>query len=135
MLHARQISTPANTSESDAVVTKFKINKGIISWVWVTFPRGCQGLLKCRIYLDEHPIVPVHKDSYIYGDDYTFAIPVMEEVLEEPSTITVRTWNDDDTYPHEIQVLILVVDKKWVVPAGATEGMIASLRSLFVREE
>lgn len=133
MLYSKQITISADTSEANAEKTYFKVNRGVISKIWVTFPSGCVGLVKMRMYHEGHPFLPVNQDNYIRGNGYTFEFPVMFEITEEPQLLTVEIWNDDDTYDHTIDVLILILPKSAVFPVGATEGILESLKSLVLR--
>ena len=133
MLYSKQILLTAGKTEATATKKYFKVNKGVISNMWITFPAGCAGLVKMRIYHEGHPFVPVNADNYIRGDNYTFQFPVMFEITEEPMRLTVEAWNEDATYSHTIDVLFLILPKGVVLPTGATEGILESLKSLVIR--
>ena len=133
MLHSKHITVAANTAEADATKTQFKVNQGVIYRVWVNFPAGCAGLVKLRIFHEGHPFLPVDKDAYINGDNYIFVYPVMYEITDTPEVITIEAWSEDDTYSHNIDVQFLIIPKEWVLPVGSYEGIIAALKSLFVR--
>lgn len=130
MLYSKQITISANTSEASPSRSYFKINKGVISNIWITFPAGCAGLVKLRVYHEGHPFLPVNADNYLRGDNYTFVFPVMFEITQEPMLLTVEAWNEDLTYSHTIDVLFLILPKELVLPVGATEGILESLKSL-----
>jgi len=133
MLYSKQITFPAGGTEATAAHEYFKVNTGIISTVWITFPPGCAGLVKLRIYSEGHPFLPVNKDNYIRGNNYTFAFPVMFEITDEPMTLTVEGWNEDETYDHTIDVLFLILPKELLLPVGSTEGILEGLKSLVLR--
>ena len=133
MLHSKNILVPANTKETVPVETRFLVNKGVIYRAWVTFPAGCAGLVKIRIFHKGHPFLPVESDAYIRGDNFVFVYPVMYEIKDVPEQILIKAWNEDDIYPHTIDIQFLIIDKQWVQPIGAYEGVIASMRSLFAK--
>ena len=54
------------------------------------------------------------------------------EITEEPQLITVEVWNEDDTYEHTVDVMLLILPKEFVLPVGATEGIMKSLSSLII---
>jgi hypothetical protein len=135
MLYSKQITFSAGATEATATKSYFKVNKGMISMIWVTFPPGCAGLVKLRIYSEGHPFVPVNKDNYIRGNDYTFAFPVMFEITDEPMILTVEGWNEDETYSHTIDVLFLILPKELVLPIASTEGLLGALKALFTRRK
>ena len=130
MLYSKQITISANTSQANSSKSYFKVSKGVISNMWITFPAGCAGLVKLRIYHEGHPFVPVNADNYLRGDNVTFQFPVMFEITEEPMALTVEAWNEDATYDHTVDVLFLILPKALVLPVGATEGILESLKSL-----
>ena len=86
-----------------------------------------------RILHEGHPILPVEKDANISGDGVVLVYPLMYEILAAPEQITIEAWNEDDIYSHTIDVQFLIIPKMWILPVGASEGLVASLRSLFVR--
>ena len=133
MLFSKQITIAKNTSEANASQTEIKVSKGVITNIWINFPSGCAGLVKLRVYHEGHPFLPVNADNYIRGNNYTFKFPIMYEITEEPMTLKVELWNDDDTFEHTIDVLILILPRKVVMPIGATEGILESLKSLVIR--
>lgn len=130
MLYSKQITLTKGGTEITATKTSFKVNRGVITNIWITFPDGCAGHAKLRIYHEGHPFLPVNKDNYIRGNDYTFQFPVMYEITSEPMVLTVEAWNDDDTNDHTVDILVLILPKRVVMPVGATEGIMESLKSL-----
>ena len=132
MLYSNQITVSANTTETNPSKTQFIVNRGIVYRVWVSFPPGSVGLLKLRILHEGHPFIPVNKDAFIRGDDYVFELPMFYEIKEEPQQITIEAWNDDDTYSHSVDVMILILPKGYVLPVGATEGIMESLSKLII---
>ena len=133
MLHSKHITLTHGKTEATATRTQFLVNRGVIYRVWIMFPPGCAGLVRLRIYHEGHPFLPVDLDAYISGDSYTYEYPVMFEVKEAPEIITIEAWNTDALYDHTIDVQFLIIPKEWVQPVGAYEGIIAALKSLFVR--
>ncbi len=133
MLYSKQITLSSGATEATSTKTYFKVNKGVISDFWITFPPGCAGLVKLRVYHEGHPFLPVNKDNYLRGDNYTFRFPVMFEITEEPMRLTVEAWNEDDTYTHTVDIMFLILPKNVVLPVGATEGILESLKSLVIR--
>jgi hypothetical protein len=133
MLYSEHITFPYGQTENTATRRYFKVNRDVIHTIWIAFPPGCAGLVKIKIYHEGHPFVPSQKTEYIIGDNYTFQIPVFYEILGAPEQITVEGWNEDDTFNHTISFYFLILNKKYLMPAGAYEGIIKSLGSIFQR--
>ena len=56
------------------------------------------------------------------------------EVSTEPFRVTFEGWNEDDTYNHEITLMLLVLPKAYILPVGAVEGIMESLSNLIIRK-
>lgn len=134
MLYTKHITYPSGQTANTATTTRFKVNRGIIFRVWVQFPAGSIGLTKVKISLEGHPICPVHKHEYLTANDYTFEIPLMHPIRAEPQQLVIEGWNEDDTYDHKILFVFLILPKKYVLPVGALEGVMASLSNLIIRK-
>ena len=133
MLYAKHVLFKAGKTELTKTVEHFNISKGWIYRAWVIFPPGCAGLVKVRVEHQGHPIIPINKSDYIKADDYVFELPMYYEVPEEPYRITFEGWNEDDTYDHTITLMLLVLPKAFILPVGATEGIMESLSNLIIR--
>ena len=133
MLYSKSLTFTAGTTEGSAQRLNFIVNKGIISRAWLIFPSGCAGLVKIRVYSESHPIIPVNKSDYIKADDYVFDIPLFFEIKSEPYVVTLEGWNEDETYSHTITLLLLILPKNYVLPVGATEGILEGMKSLVIR--
>ena len=133
MLHSKHITLTADKDQSEATLTQFKVNQGVIARVWVHFPPGCAGLVKLRIYHEGHPFLPVESDAHIQGDSYTYEYPIMFEIKQPPELITIEAWNEDEVYDHSIDVQFLIIPKEWILPVGAYEGIVAALKAVVLR--
>lgn len=134
MLYAKHVTFPSGQTEATKSVTHFSINKGWIYRAWLIFPAGCAGLVKVRVEHEGHPIIPINKSDYIKADNYTFELPMFYEVSEEPYQITFEGWNEDESYNHEITLMLLILPKNYILPIGATEGIMESLSNLIIRK-
>lgn len=133
MLYSKQITISAGTTAILSSKTIFKVSKGVITNIWINFPNGCNNLVFLRLYHEGHPFLPVNQDNYIRGNNYTYQFPVMYEITDEPMIITAELWSPDTSHDHTIDILFLVLPKEVVMPVGATEGILESLKSLVLR--
>ena len=131
MLYSKHVTFPANQTEATKTVSHFHISKGWIYRAWLIFPPGCAGLVKVRIEHKGHPIIPINKSDYVTADNYTFELPLFYETKTTPYQITFEGWNEDDVHPHVITLMLLVLPKEVIMPIGAYEGIVASLKSVF----
>jgi hypothetical protein len=101
-------TTPAGTSEGNALALDLKLTEGIITQVWLFHPEGCQGLAHAAIYEGGHQRYPHNKESSYHGND----VPMIwadNYDLKAPALLKLKTWNDDVTYPHTVYVRITVL--------------------------
>ena len=134
MLYAKNVTFPAGKTELTKTIRHFHISKGWIYRAWVVFPFGCAGLVKVRVEHQGHPIIPINKSDYVQAKNYIFELPMYYEVPTEPFRITFEGWNEDETYPHTITLMLLVLPKNVILPIGATEGILESLSALVIRK-
>ena len=134
MLYSKHVKFVAGKTEATKTIEHFSINKGWIYRAWLVFPAGCAGLVKVRVEHQGHPIIPVNKSDYVKADNYVLEIPMFFEVASEPYRITFEGWNEDATYDHTITLMFLVLPKNYILPIGATEGIMESLSNLIIRK-
>lgn len=135
MLYSTDIKVPKNTPITAKQVTKLKVSDGVIHKVGIVFPSGCAGLVKIQMLDGGHQFISSTEGQYLSGDGEVVTIPDFYEIKTAPRFITIKTWNDDDTYDHTLQVRIYMLPKRFLMPAGATEGIIESMRALFLPKE
>lgn len=135
MLHSKHVTVPKNTLETQPVRHQFLINRGTIIRAYIHFPWGCAGLVKLRVLHEGHPFLPVEADAHIRGDDFTFDLPIMYEIRNMPELITIEAWNEDDTYDHTVDVLLLTVPKTRIELLDAIQTIIDVQRNLIALRE
>ena len=107
------ISTEANRSKANALSTKLLLCPGIIHRINVRIPPGSEGLLHCQIKHGLYQISPT-RDGDWHGDDERITYREFYDLNGGPFELVTFTWNDDDTYPHEI-IIGFGVLPRWVL--------------------
>lgn len=131
MLYSVDITVPANTARLDRLKNILKVWKGVIHDFEIIFPPGCAGLVKCAIFHGGHQIIPVNDGSFLSGDTFPIKGRDFIDLKNETNNLFIHTYNEDDTYDHVVTVRLWVLDKKFLLPVGATEGVLASIKSIF----
>lgn len=134
MIYTASILTPKNTAEADAKITEIKITNGVITQVMIIFPTGCAGLVNIQFFMGGHQFVPSTEGQVIKADGVLITSPEFLVITDAPRIITVKTWNDDDTFPHTLEVLITQLDPIALPQLALAEGIVRSLKNLFLRE-
>lgn len=102
MFFQAEILTPANTPATAPIVTRLGIYPGVTTQEWVGFPRGCYGLVHMQIWHWGWQLWPWTPQTSFHWDDYMFTFYDRYPITEEPLELVIKTWNLDDTYPHEL---------------------------------
>jgi len=99
------VTTPANTAEGSAQETTFTLEEGIITRLKIVLPYGSVGLLYIQIKDGATQIAP-KASGYYHGDGDSFEIVHFNYPLQtSPYELTIKTWNLDDTYDHDVDIL------------------------------
>ena len=122
-------------SSANPQVKYVKVTDGVIHKIQIVFPAGCSGLVHVAIYDGGHPIAPSTAGQYYRGDDEVVDFPEFYEIKGGTRYLQIIGWNEDDTYDHTIMVRIFILPRWAIMPAGAAEGLIHALRSLFKAKE
>lgn len=134
MIYIESIKPSASTTEKNAKLQTFKVWKGVIHSIDVFIPAGHYGLAKLQIYHEGHIIMPTNEDEFVSGNGSWVRGKFFIDLKNLTNDIQLKAWNDDDTYDHEFIVHLGVLPKFALLFVGATEGIVKSLKSLFLRE-
>ena len=101
----KYISTPANTAEAAALVTRLKLTKGRLTGGLLYFPSGPAGTLHFQARVGIHQILPFNTGENLRLDDCIFPVSLGIDLNEPPYEIDLITWNDSTLYAHAMTVL------------------------------
>jgi len=106
MIYEFTIDTAITFSSAAKKKTILKMEKGIIEDLFINFPPGSSGLLYLQINREGSQIFPKTL-NYFHGDNTLFHFDhVNYPLLNPPYRLIAWTWNDDDTYSHELDIII-----------------------------
>ena len=112
MIFSSTIATVANTSESNAKITRLPVAKGLVYRVEVEFPPGCCGLMNCQIFDGSYQVYPTSRDDSFHSDARNIAFDDSYLKTSAPFEFTIKTWNLDETWDHGIQVRIAMASSE-----------------------
>jgi len=111
MIYTANITIPANTAAANPTLGRVKISLGLIYKVELQFPPGCGGLAHVVINDGGYQVWPSTLDSDFATDDYTISFEDSYLKQADPSELQIYGYNEDETYPHTIQVRLGVASK------------------------
>lgn len=112
MIYVSSIVTSKSVSESPGKLTRVEVSRGLVYRVQIVFPPGPLGLLHCQIYDGSYQFFPATPGESFHSNDEVISFDELYLKENEPLNFTVKTWNNDDTYQHEIQVRIAMASKE-----------------------
>ena len=121
--------TSPSTTKAAPLVTQLLVEPGTIIRVAVQFPRFCGGLAHAQILRGGLVVWPTNAEQDLasdgivieWADDYP--VPQVE-------SWSLRTWNDDDTYPHVITAWLNLRAIRQPVAAVSGPSLLQRLQQL-----
>ncbi len=131
MIYGGVVSTPANTTAAAPLVTAFPVTEGIVYHMKVIFPPGPSGLLHVQIFDAAYQMFPTALGQSFVGDNSLFQFDVLYAKKADPFLFTMKTWNLDDTYAHEVAVWLSMETadefKARYLPMMQTNALVAQI--------
>lgn len=132
--YSQIFTVPKNTPTTAPYTESFSIVTGILNQVGVIVAPGHAGLTGCAIDKGLHQIAPVSGSEWFSGDDSVFSYPEYIEISSDDTELTLRGYNNDDTYDHAFIVSISILPSWVVLPAElideSVEGLADILREI-----
>jgi hypothetical protein len=132
MLYGDIYSVPANTTAINPSVRTIHISKGTIKQ-WVIYgPDEIANQLHVRVSWNGHKILPYGDLLWMYP--LTSSSPIIEnlKIDDFPLNVVIEAYNEDDSYPHEY-IIYLVIEPTEPVKIATSEeaGLWDRLRAYF----
>jgi len=108
MDYLKFITTPANTLESNPLITPLHLAKGRITGGALYFPRGPSGYLHFTAHIASWQILPFNTEESYRLNGTTFPLHLDLDFFQPPYLINFMTWNDSTTYSHSLTVSIFL---------------------------
>lgn len=108
--YLEEITIPANTTKASPQETYMELCAGYIKRGLVCFPDGCFELAKVQIFRYEHQLYPATPGASFHWNNRCFEWEDNFPLLKVPHRLKIITWNEDDSYEHDIQVHIEIAE-------------------------
>jgi len=116
MIYRFSIKTPKNTPEKNKIKTDLKLTAGVIHQVDIQFPPGPEALLHVQIHHGLYQVWPSNPEESFASDAVTITFREFYDFTETPYVLSVYTWNEDDTYDHEVIIRLGILPKEALDP-------------------
>ena len=115
MLFKAEIVAPVNTPAdilrgrpTYATPVRLAVYPGMVTQIWVGFPKGCFGLAHLQVRHWGGPGWPWSPLESFHWNDYMFTVADRFPLTAEPFEFTLHAWSYDDFYEHTITFMVLV---------------------------
>jgi hypothetical protein len=88
------------------------VTRGLVYRVELVFPPGPIGLLHCQIFDGNYQYFPATPGESIHTNDEVVSFDDLYLKQTDPLEFIIKTWNNDDTYEHGLQVRIAMASKE-----------------------
>jgi len=112
MIYTASIDTVKDTAKAAAQVTRLSVAKGLVYRFEVEFPPGCCGLLHCQVFDGSYQVYPTSRDDSFHSDARNISFDDSYLKTAAPFEFTIKTWNLDETWDHNIQVRIAMASSE-----------------------
>ena len=109
--YEQKITVPANTDSGSPASQDITLAKGFVSHVWIRFPQGPSGLAGIQIYDQATQLWPGGSGQWFTGDNEVIEFNTEYDIPQVTGTykLTIKGYNDDDSFEHSALVRIWVV--------------------------
>jgi len=111
MWYVLEDTVPANTSYANRRETEIKVAGGILHTIYVTIPPGSANLVHVQLKADSYFILPRNEDKSINGEHVNVDYREWFELKAAENDLQLVAWNTDDTYDHNVRLLIGILPK------------------------
>lgn len=122
MIYCQEILIPANTIRTVPLRSEIDIVEGVVKRVWVRWRWGSADLAGCAIFREGFQLWPTTGGEWFHSSIHETVFDELYLVGEEPLHFIVRSFNEDDTFPHKLWVGFTVLRPKY------TQGMLEWLQ-------
>lgn len=112
MWYVLEDTVPANTAVTAKRETKIRVHGGILHSIIVTIPPGCSNLVHAQLKHASYFILPRNEDLNIEGEHVNVNYREWYKMQAALNTLSMLTWNTDDTYQHKVRMLLGVLPKE-----------------------
>jgi hypothetical protein len=125
MIFVTNIKTPANTPQTNPIITPIDIISGTITLVSIQFPPGVNALAHLKLLWGLYQIFPSNEQGDFSTGGETITWDENITIDAEPLQLKAITWNEDTQYDHTISVRIVMQP---LAPAQSISNVLAALQ-------
>lgn len=123
MLFQADITIPAGKTKADPTIVTLPMAHGIITKFMVRPRPGHAALAHLVIMHFNHQIAPSTENMDLHGDADPIDWEDYYEFYQKPYELTIKGWNDDDTYPHTFTVYVAILPRRAILVYALSDAL------------
>lgn len=140
MIFTKSFTVLTTHTEAAPLEDTIKIAHGIITNVKIWMPRGCHGLVYCKLRHHEHAIFPSTEDMRLLTDGTLLEWDEYYESYQPPYELKFVGWAYGTIYDHVVTIFIVILPRKAILALAivdAIKGMfgVISPRRIFTGKQ
>jgi len=102
-----KLTIPANTPSDKPVETTIQVEGEVLTEIAYLIPPGWAALAHFAFYYGIKQFYPEPEGLWITGDNMYREVMVKWTLPESPCKLTIKGWNEDDTFEHTVYIWLL----------------------------
>ena len=111
MLFSQRIAIPANTTKLAPVRIMIPACEGTITKVIVRWRWGSGNLCGARVLYSEYQVWPRSKTQWFVSNTQDIEFDENLQITDHPHFFELEGYNEDDSFPHTVEVSINILRK------------------------
>jgi len=124
------LKIPANTPLDKPAETTLEVEGEVLDELAYLIPPGWSALAHFSIFYGIKQIYPVETGTWVTGDDLYRPVPIRWKLPESPCKLTIKGYNQDDTYDHSVYLWLLTKPEEEVWPLRILADFVKILKRL-----
>jgi len=125
-----KLTIPANTPAEKPAEKTIEVEGDVLAEIAYLIPPGWTALAHFAVYYGIRQIYPEEAGTWITGDNLYRPVPIRWILPESPCKLTVKGYNQDDTYDHTVYVWLLTKPEEEVWPLRILVDFVKILKRL-----
>jgi len=97
-----KLKIPANTPVDKPVTAEVTLKGEVLAELAYLIPPGWSALAHFAVFYGIKQIYPAELGTWVTGDDLYRLVALRWHLPESPAKLTIKGYNQDDTYPHTV---------------------------------
>jgi len=110
-VYSVELEVPANTPETSPVYKTVEVEGAVLDTIHFLIPDGHVGLARLAVLYGIKQIFPFQTGTWLRGNAESFSLRLKWRLPEPKTTLTLKGWNEDDTYKHTFYLRIEVAEE------------------------